>query len=217
MLQKLRPASSDTDHLFVGTDRSMYFTLAWDISKGELSTEKSFVDRADRSARDSQSGDRCLVDPSGRFMTLELYEGIITVLPIVQKSKKKGDPEVGSLGEPVVSRISELFVRSSAFIYPRKESEKPKIALLYEDSQKDVRVKARELSFTAGGSVDAGSVELDEIEQVDQEAEPGASHLIPVPAPACEYPLEMENRSGSSAKPSRRHVYHWRNFNYILG
>ncbi|KAI9705477.1 MAG: hypothetical protein M1836_006232 [Candelina mexicana] len=184
MLQKLRPASSATDHLFVGTDRSMYFTVAWDKSKSQLRTEKSFVDQADRSARDSQSGDRCFVDPSGRFMTLELYEGIITVLPIVQKSKKKGDPEVGSLGDPVLARIPELFVRSSAFLYPRKASEKPKIALLYEDSQKNVQVTARELSYIAGGSDGAGSVELEDIEQVHQEAEPGASHLIPVPAPA---------------------------------
>ncbi|KAI9763145.1 MAG: hypothetical protein M1835_007918 [Candelina submexicana] len=184
MLQKLRPASSTTDHLFVGTDRSMYFTVSWDKSKSQLRTEKSFVDQADRSARDSQSGDRCFVDPSGRFMTLELYEGIITVLPIVQKSKKKGDPEVGSLGDPVLARIPELFVRSSAFLYPRKASEKPKIALLYEDSQKNVQVTARELSYIAGGSDGAGSVELEDIEQVHQEAEPGASHLIPVPAPA---------------------------------
>ncbi|KAI9724000.1 MAG: hypothetical protein M1812_000718 [Candelaria pacifica] len=184
MLQKLRPASSATDHLFVGTDRSMYFTLAWDRSECQFKTEKSFVDQADRSARDSDSGDRCLVDPSGRFMTLELYEGIITVLPTVQKSKRKGDPDVGSLGDPVLSRISELFVRSSAFVHPRKPSDKPRIALLYEDSQQNVRVKARELAFTAGGAGDSGSVDLNDIEGVYYEAESGASHLIPVPAPA---------------------------------
>jgi len=38
MLQKLRPALSPTDHLFVGTDRYMYFTLSWNADKKQLHT-----------------------------------------------------------------------------------------------------------------------------------------------------------------------------------
>ncbi|KAI9821744.1 MAG: hypothetical protein M1827_002325 [Pycnora praestabilis] len=188
MLHKLRPAPSTTDHLFVGTDRFTYFTLSWDSKSRQLRTEKSFVDQADKSARDSQTGDRCLRDPTGRFMTLELFEGVITVLPIVQKSRKKGDAAIGSLGDPVPSRISELFVRSSAFLYPRREDtlkSKPKLALLYEDNHNKVRVKARQLEYTAGGSGDPGTVDLEDVENINREVEAGASHLIPVPTPIC--------------------------------
>ncbi|KAF2083689.1 DNA damage-binding protein 1 [Saccharata proteae CBS 121410] len=185
MLSKLRPATSSTDHLFVGTDRSMYFTLSWDSDARQLRTEKSYVDLADKAARDIQTGNRCLVDPTGRFMTLELYEGIITVVPLTQKGKRKGDAEISVLGEPVPSRISEMFVRSSAFLHRRSpDTEKPRLAFLYEDSSSKVRLKLRQLGFSPGSSGDAGIAELDEVDGPNQDLELGASHLIPIADPA---------------------------------
>ena len=166
----------------------MYFTLSWDAKAKQLRTEKSYVDTADKAARDSQTGDRCLIDPTGRFMTLELFEGVVTVIPFLQKSKRKGAPDVdvGNLGDPLPSRISELFVRSSAFLHPRKGSaEKPRLALLYEDNHQKVRVRVRELEYASGGSISEGYVKLDEVESISDELELGASHIIPVPAPAC--------------------------------
>ena len=71
LLHKLRPATSQTDHLFVGTDRYHYFTLSWDASSKQLKTEKSYVDVAEKAARDSQTGDRVAIDPTTRFMALE--------------------------------------------------------------------------------------------------------------------------------------------------
>ena len=186
MLQKLRPISSTTDHLFIGTDRYMYFTVSWDSQGKQLRTEKSYVDQADKTARDSQTGDRCQIDSTKRFMTLELFEGVITVVPIHQKNKKKGDAEIGSLGEPVPARISELFVRSSAFLHPRSSSvEKPKLALLYEDNHQKVHLTVRVLDYAAGGSGEPGSADFDKVESSHTDLELGASHLIPVPAPAC--------------------------------
>ncbi|KAI9836643.1 MAG: hypothetical protein M1819_001277 [Sarea resinae] len=185
MLQRLQPASSPTEHLLVGTDRHMYFTVSWDAQSRQLRTEKSFVDQSDRTARTSQTGDRCLVDPSGRFMTLELFEGIINVLPIVQKSRRKGDPEVGTLSDPIAARVPELFVRSSAFLRAREEKEhKPKMALLYEDSHKKVRIKIKEIDYTPGSSSEPGSLEMLDINGPKKELELGASHLIPISAPA---------------------------------
>lgn len=193
MLARLpAPANSSTDHLFVGTDQYSYFTLSWDSEKNQVRTERNFVDISDPSARESQTGNRCLIDPSGRFMTLEIHEGVVIVVPIVQlPTRKKGRsitvdsgpnaPRVGELGEPVLSRIEELFVRSSAFLHV--QSDKPRMALLYEDNQKKVRLKVRELHYTTGTASTPTEAVFKEPEPFLQELDLGASHLIPVPAP----------------------------------
>ncbi|KAF2473956.1 uncharacterized protein BDR25DRAFT_257002 [Lindgomyces ingoldianus] len=179
MLQKLRPALSPTDHLFIGTDRFMYFTLSWNADTKQLQTEKTFESVTDNAARESQTGERCHIDPSGRFMTLEVYEGIITVIPLVPRGKKrKQEADIAHLGEPVPIRVSEMFVRSSAFLHPRSSDDKPSLALLYEDTHSQIRLKFRELSFAGGDSID-----LDEGEHYRGELELGASHLIPIKEP----------------------------------
>ena len=189
MLEKLNPISSTTDHLFVGTDRYTYFTVSWDPSTKQLRTERSYTDLSDKTGRDSQSADRCLLDPTRRFMTLELFEGILTVLPITTKSKKKGDPEIGSTGEVIPVRIPELFVRSSAYLHSRHsspEKEKPTLALLYEDNHEKVGLRVRSLNYSAGVSGELGSAEFLEDYYLD-ELDLSASHIIPVPAPACKF------------------------------
>ena len=90
-------------------------------------------------------------------------------------------PRVGELGEPVLSRIEELFVRSSAFLHV--QSDKPRMALLYEDNQKKVRLKVRELHYTTGTASTSTEAVFKEPEPFLQELDLGASHLIPVPAP----------------------------------
>ncbi|KAI9732341.1 MAG: hypothetical protein M1834_001548 [Cirrosporium novae-zelandiae] len=186
MLSKHRPVSSPTDHLFVGTDRYTYFSVCWDPQAKKLCTVQSSIDLAEKFARDSQNGDRCLLDPTGRFMTLELFEGSVTVVPIVQKHRKKKDLEIGSLGKGAVVRIPELFIRSSTFLHPRRHDgkEKLKMAFLYEDNHQQVYIKLRQLEYSAG-SGDNASAELDDsdIDSPTKEQESGASHLIPVPSP----------------------------------
>lgn len=180
MLQKLRPALSPTDHLFVGTDRFMYFTLSWNAEKKQLQTEKSFTSVADNAARESQTGERCHVDPTGRFMTIEVYEGIITVIPLIQRGKKrKQEPDIASLGEPQPVRLPEMFVRSSAFLKPKAFDDKPKLALLYEDTHSQVKLKLREIAFSG-----SEGVELEDGEACRAELELGASHLIPLEEPS---------------------------------
>ncbi|OJI96685.1 hypothetical protein ASPVEDRAFT_250519 [Aspergillus versicolor CBS 583.65] len=183
------PADSPTDHLFVGTDRYSYFTLSWDSANNQVHTERNYVDIADPSSREAQTGSRCMIDPSGRFMTLEIYDGMIVVIPIVQlPAKRRGRPvamptgpdapRVGELGEPIITRIDELFVRSSAFLHVQAGS--PRLALLYEDNQKKVKLKVRELKYTAGAGAES---EFTHFADYTQELDLGASHLIPVPAP----------------------------------
>jgi DNA damage-binding protein 1 len=131
-------------------------------------------------------------------MTLEIYEGVIVVIPIVEPTKRKGrvshaahqadPPRVGELGEPTASRIDELFVRSSAFLH--SGSNQPWLALLYEDNQKTMRLRIRELEYsraTSSGPADATFKEVQE-KKLDggvfaHELDSGSSHLIPIPAP----------------------------------
>ncbi|PGH07582.1 hypothetical protein AJ80_07971 [Polytolypa hystricis UAMH7299] len=193
MLEKLvRPASSPTDHLFVGTDRYTYFTVSWDAENKQLRTAREYVDLADPSSRESQIGDRCLVDPSRKYMTLELYEGVVTVIEIVQpvppKRGKKGAPspdapQVGELGEPALARIDELFVRSSTFLHSKPDGA-PRLALLYEDTQGKVKLKVRKVTYSSSGSESGATADLNAVKFFEQyEWEMGASSLIPVPDP----------------------------------
>ncbi len=189
MLERLRPPHSNIDHLFVGTDRYMYFTLSWDPQTRRLRTEKAYQDQADKTSRDSQTDDRCLIDPTRRFMALLLFDGIVTIIPISQGGKKRGIGELGFLGDPVSARISDLFVRSAAFLHPQaSDGERLTIALLYEDSQQRVCLSVRRLDYAAGGSGEPGSADLDNVIGMREDIELGASHLIPVPAPACKAP-----------------------------
>ncbi|KAK4574813.1 hypothetical protein LTR86_001655 [Recurvomyces mirabilis] len=191
LLQKLRPATSQTDHLFVGTDRYHYFTLSWDAGRKELKTEKSYVDVAEKAARDSQTGDRVHIDPSNRFMTLECYEGVVNILPIAHAGKgkrKAADNEIGELQDPVPVRIPELFVRSTAFVHKRQGGARlanPEFAILWEDSTNKVRLKLRELEFTPSlrPQEEPPTAELEKGRNAQGDIELGASHLIPLPAP----------------------------------
>jgi DNA damage-binding protein 1 len=182
MLNKIKPSTSPTEHLFVGTDRYMYFTLSWDVETKQLRTEKSYMDLADNTAREVQTEQRCLVDPAEEFLTLEVYEGIITTLPLVKRGKKKEVLESGVLGEPVSARIPEFIVRDSAFLpRPTGRNEKPKHALLYEDYEGKVRLRIRELAYQAAGGGEA-SIEFEDDSQrfPSLSMDLGATILIPV-------------------------------------
>ena len=186
ILEKLRPPQSGLDHLFVGTDRYMYFIIAWDVQTRRLRTEKSYQDQADKASRDSQTEDRCLLDPTKRFLALLLFDGIVTVIPTLLGVKRKEPSESGLLGDPVLARISDLSVRSAAFLHPRpRDREQLTLAFLYEDSQQRVCLSFRKLDYAAGGSGEPGSADLEHIVGVREDIELGASHLISVPAPAC--------------------------------
>jgi DNA damage-binding protein 1 len=170
----------------VGTDRSIYFTLSWDPGARHLRTEKSYHDLADQTAKETQFGERCSIDPTGEFMTLEVYEGIITTIPLVRRGKKKEMLESGSPGIPASTRIPEFFVRSSAFLpRPPAPGEKLRLALLHEDYDGHIRLKIRELVASGTKEGDEFSVELED----DSSGNPshpmdlGASHLIAIPGP----------------------------------
>ena len=122
-------------------------------------------------------------------MTLELYDGVISVLPFVQPSNKRVKREntantpVGTLGEPVQVRIEELLSRSSAFLETDPDTkENPKLAILWEDNAENPQLKLRELKYYSGG--EQATAELETVaELTGDQLDKGVSHLIPVPAP----------------------------------
>ncbi|EME40732.1 hypothetical protein DOTSEDRAFT_177898 [Dothistroma septosporum NZE10] len=191
LLHKLKPATSQTDHLFVGTDRYHYFTISWNLKTNDLNTEKAYVDIAEKAARDSQTGDRVHIDPTSRFMTIECYEGVVNVLPIAHAGKgkrKAADNEIGELHEPIPVRIPELFVRSSCFLHRRQPTTKavdPLFAILHEDSTNKVRLKIRELEYSPSlrPNDEPAVAELEKGHDVEDTLELGASILIPLPSP----------------------------------
>jgi DNA damage-binding protein 1 len=191
LLHKFRPATSQKDHLFVGTDKYHYFTLSWNTETKDLVTEKSYVDVAEKAARDNQTGDRVHIDPSNRFMTLECYEGVVNVLPIAHAGKgkrKAADNEIGQIGDPVPVRVPELFVRSTCFLHKRQAGTRlpdPAFALLEEDPQHKLRIKVRELEYAPSlrPQDEPATAELEKGRDVEGEIELGARHLIPLPPP----------------------------------
>lgn len=194
MFERLRPSGSATDHLFVGTDRYQYFTVSWDPSLKEIRTEQSYLDQADKVLRDSREADRCHLDPSRRFMTLELYDGVVTVIPLhqatdrVPSAKRQSlarQEERGILGSPAQVRIEELAIRSSAFldILSDGKASKPRLAILWEDNADVPQLKIRELEYFPDAAGDQASAELKTVAEFRGSLDLGVSHLISVSAP----------------------------------
>lgn len=186
MLERLQPANSPTEHLFVGTDRFTYFAVSWDAQIQQLRTEKSYIDQADTTFLASCS-QRCLLDPTNRFIALHLFDGIVSIIPLGGQGKKKGFP-YSALGDPTPVRISDILIRSSAFLYPRKgKDERPRIAVLFEDNRQMVCLNIRRLEYTLGLNGESPNAELEYITTSLTNLASSASHLIPVPGPACTY------------------------------
>ena len=173
MLAKIRPVGATTDHLFIGTIRFQYFTVVWNPDTRQLDTVQSFVDAAEKHMRDSQSRDRCLVDPTGHHLVMELFEGVLNLVKIIKPRKGSSD----YLDKPEQVRITELRVRSSAFLYT--ETNRPKLALLHDNGMGDVRLSTYRIvdEKSQYSPFDPSKNRENDISDLDQ----GASHLIPVP------------------------------------
>jgi DNA damage-binding protein 1 len=175
MLEKVRPAGATTDHLFIGTLRAQYFTVAWNPETRRLDTVQSFVDVTDKHLRDSQSRDRCVVDPTGQYLVLELFEGVLNLVKIIRPRKSAAD----YLDRPDQVRITELQVRASRFLY--SDTRQPKLAILYNDGKAHPEVRLATYRIVDDkGQYSAFNPHKDRENNFD-DLDFGASHLIPVP------------------------------------
>jgi DNA damage-binding protein 1 len=174
MLAKIRPMGAKTDHLLIGTIRFQYFTVFWDPESQQLETSQQFSDGSEKHMRESQSRDLCMVDPTGRYLVLELFEGVLNLIKILKPRKGRGD----YLDKAEQIRITELKVRASTFLYT--ETKQPKIAFLYEEEEgKCLRLSTYRLvdDKMQSASFDPRKDRENDIGELC----PGASHLIPVP------------------------------------
>lgn len=189
MLQQLEPKDADTELLFVGTERQQYFTLAWNPEKRMLEStlEKYMYDDAEPYMRPSQSQNKCLVDPTGRYMTMLLWEGVVNVFNL-KTGRGQGKSKLNHLA---TVRLNEVWIKSSTFIHDQTQ-QKPKIAFLYKTrlDQEDARVAVYQL--TKDGGKDVGRFDAVRDRELDDTiSDPFASMLIPVPIP------EDDNRRSS--------------------
>lgn len=174
-LQKLRPKDSLTDLLFVGTDRFEYFTLAWNPETSDLDTINPMTDPGERHMRDSQSQDRCLVDPSGRFLAMHLWEGVLTIMRLGTRRNTAMTLECMAQ-----VRLSELFIKASTFLYT--ETGHPKIAFLYQtrSDSRDSKLAVYRLTSDDRDMVPS-RFDASRDREVDEEIlDEGAAMLIPV-------------------------------------
>ncbi|KAI1853125.1 hypothetical protein JX266_001831 [Neoarthrinium moseri] len=174
IVQRIRPRDADTDMLFIGTDRFQYFTIAWDPELRAFETVNSWFDVGEKHLRDSQSQDKCIADPTGRFMVVLLWEGVLNIL---RMSPKKSQKQIVHWDDQV--RISELFIKSATFLHV--ETGQPKIAFLYQTRTDipDAQLVTYKL-YSDEKNTQASRFETrDQLDRFEIQ-DPGAAMLIPV-------------------------------------
>ena len=177
MLQKLQPKDSRTDLLFIGTDRLQYFNVAWNSETSQLDTvEQTIQDTAEQYMRHSQSQNKCLVDPTGKFMAMHLWEGVLNVFRL--PTRKGATNRLEPLDQV---RLTELWMKASTFLHSRTGH--PRIAFLYKTQldQEEARIAVYRLTTDDKGG-DVAKFDPHKERELDQVIpDPYASMLIPVP------------------------------------
>lgn len=193
MLQRLQPKGSD-DLLFVGTDQLGFFNLRWNSELKQLQMiDKGLKDHTGQYMRHSQSQNKCLVDPTGRFLAMHLWEGVLDVLRL---PTRKGSTTRLELLDQV--RLTELWMKASTFIHSRTGH--PRIAFLYKTQleREEARLAIYRLTKDdKGGEVSKFDPHRDrELDVVIPD--PYASMLIPVPVDE-EKRYHVRNNEGAKA------------------
>lgn len=180
-LNKFKPADSMVEHLFVGTDLCNYFMMHWDQQRQNLvTTEGTEMKLLETNAQRAEF-ERSTIDPTKEFLLLEVFEGIITTIPLARRVKKQ--IELGIMGQPAPARITELNVRSSAFIQrPLPPKNPPRIVLLSIDHEDKSWLHIRQVEYAGPDSgVEYGELKDDSLQGYDKRPlDYGASHLIPI-------------------------------------
>lgn len=138
---------------------------------------------SDNFLRNAKYGPFYVSDPKGRFLGLHIYQGVFTLIPIIQAQKGKrkktvsggsvgGSDTVGDIDEPYPIRLLELKAKSMAFLDTSPDAI---LAMLYEDGQDDVHLKCYKVKIT-GKDKDLEELELKGKLVLD----PGAKIVIPV-------------------------------------
>ncbi|KAL7924319.1 mono-functional DNA-alkylating methyl methanesulfonate N-term domain-containing protein [Trichoderma austrokoningii] len=177
MLQRLQPKDSATDLLFIGTTRLQYFNVAWNPETNQLdAVEQAIEDTAEPYMRQSQSQNRCLVDPTGKFMAMHLWEGVLNVFRL--RIRKGSTTRLEGLDQV---RLTEIWMKTSTFLHSRTGH--PRIAFLYKNQldREEARIAVYRLTEDDKGGV-SSKFDPQKDRELDQVIpDPYASMLIPVP------------------------------------
>lgn len=196
MLQRLQPREADRDLLFIGTDRLQYFNIAWNPETNQMeAVQETLQDGNEPYMRHSQSQNKCLVDPTGRYTAMHLWEGVLNVFSLPGLGRRAAAAKFEPLGQV---RLTELWMKASTFIHSRTGH--PKIAFLYKTQldREEARVAIYRLTKDDKGTeVSRFDPHKDrEFEQTVQD--PYANMLIPVPIHE-EKRYHVRNTEGASA------------------
>lgn len=155
-LKKFRPQGFTKDLVFLLTEHYEFCLLEYE--DGTLQTRAAGV-VSDRIGRPCEMGQVTLVDPQCKFISLQLYDGVIKIIPI---------DDNGQLQEAFNLRISELRILDEVMLYGAAAST---LAVLYEDNKGQRYVKTYSI-----GSSDFELTEGTWTRAVD----PASTLLIPV-------------------------------------
>jgi DNA damage-binding protein 1 len=178
MLERLQPKDSDTDLLFIGTDSQQYFTLKWNPEDRYPETVfERITDDAEPYMRQSQSQNRSAVDPTGRYICLHLWEGIMNVLRL--RTRGRDRMRLEALAQV---RLTELFMKASTFLYSR--TGQPIIAFLYktQESWEEARLALYQLTNDKGDQAKSFDPQRDRLLDL-QIQDPYSNLIIPVRVP----------------------------------
>lgn len=175
LLQRLRPKGSKVDLLFAGTERLEYFTMVWNATRQQLETRQILYDKGEPHMREAECQNRCVVDPSARFMVLHVWDGVINI----SRLKDRGESREDIMFLEQV-RVTELSLKSSTFLYSHTG---PRIAFLYQTRGNEESSKLAIYRVTLDDRhLSAAKFDPKKDRQLDMTVnDPLAGMLIPVP------------------------------------
>ncbi|KAK9466458.1 CPSF A subunit region-domain-containing protein [Lipomyces arxii] len=177
-IQSFKPSTSKVSWLFVLTEDSTCFTLAY--KNGRLATEQVLNDLDDRFMPDTDTEHMAIMDPQHRGILLYINKSSLTYIPLISTKKKRSSKVIsaakdsantisGTLYPPIKLHIEELIIVSIIFL---EKVERPTIAILYRDGKHARHVKVYEIHTLDGRLEEIKGFGLRYVDQ-------GASLLVP--------------------------------------
>lgn len=137
VLHIFRPPGESKDVIFLSTEHYQFCVLEWDPLKEELRTRARGT-LEDKVGRPAEEGQRGVIDSQSQLIGMHIYHGLLKVIPILS---------TGALGEAFNIRLDEFEVLDLGFLHV-PESEKPVLAVLYQDLRKARHIKTYFVSLT---------------------------------------------------------------------
>ncbi len=164
-LQAFRPPGAPQDFLLITTERYKFCILSWDASLPQPIKTVATGNIRDKIGRASDKR-TTIIDPHGRVIVLQLYEGMLKILPIGNKSSNYFEQQFFNV------RLEQLNVLDIVFLEGVSQAT---IAVLYKDNKNHKHIKTYELNLREKTLGD-GPWSLPNVEH-------GAESLIPVRNP----------------------------------